>query len=318
MAPYSILGTGLWATTFSLLGYFASKNIEAVLSNSEHALLAFAVIVALVVGVTLLVRFMREPENRSKIAAWMDARPVFRTLMALARRLQPQAQFVAGRLTPGGLGLELTTALAALAVGSYIFIAYALFLGDNPGPTAGDTAAQDIAESIRTGWLTTVAKIVTFMGSGWAVGAASLITAGWLAYRRYWMELVILVVGCTLTLICPSIAKEAVDRPRPENGLVDAAGSAYPSGHATHAIDYVWIAIVVSLRSRAGITRGAAIVTAGIVAAAAIGLSRVYLGVHWLSDVSGGWALGVSIFALIVTIALVVAFIRQDGRRDVA
>ena len=42
MAPYSVLGTGLWATTFTLLGYFASKNIDAVLENSERALLAFA------------------------------------------------------------------------------------------------------------------------------------------------------------------------------------------------------------------------------------------------------------------------------------
>ena len=50
MAPYSVLGTGLWATAFTLLGYFASKNIDAVLDNSERALFAFAVIVALVVG----------------------------------------------------------------------------------------------------------------------------------------------------------------------------------------------------------------------------------------------------------------------------
>ena len=50
MAPYSVLGTGMWATLFTLLGYYASRNIDAVLSNSEHALLAFAVIVALIVG----------------------------------------------------------------------------------------------------------------------------------------------------------------------------------------------------------------------------------------------------------------------------
>jgi undecaprenyl-diphosphatase len=318
MAPYSILGTGLWATTFSLLGYFASKNIEAVLSNSEHALLAFAVIVGLIVGVTLLVRFLRVPENRSKVAAWMDARPGFRTLMALARRLQPQARFVAGRLTPGELGLELTTALAALAVGSYVFIAYATFLADNPGPTPTDDAARDIAESIRAGWLTTVAKVTTFFGSSPAIVAAGLVTAVWLAYRRFWTELVILVLGLVAILAGTDLAKEIVGRPRPPDGLVDVAGNSYPSGHASHSVVYVWIAIVVSLRSRAGVTRGAAIVTAGIAVAVAIGLSRVYLGVHWLSDVSGGWALGASAFALIATIALVVAYFRQDARRDVA
>jgi undecaprenyl-diphosphatase len=317
MAPYSILGTGAWATTFTLLGFYASKNIDAVLSNAEHALLAFALIVGLIVGVTLLVRFMRVPENRSKVAAWMDERRGFRSVMALARRLRPQARFVAGRLTPGELGIELTTALAVLAVGSYVFIAYALYLSDHPGPTPTDTAAQDVVDSIRVGWLTTVAKVTTFFGSGWAVSVAGLVTAAWLAYRRHWNELVILVLGTLAVLIGPGIVKDMVDRPRPEGGLVSAPGYSYPSGHAAHSVVWVWIAIVASLRSRAGVTRGAAIVTAGIVAAVAIGLSRVYLGVHYLSDVSGGWGLGVSLFALITTVALVVAYFRQDST-DVA
>ena len=134
----------------------------------------------------------------------------------------------------------------------------------------------------------------------------------------YWTELAILVLGFAAITFVPDIAKDAVDRPRPEGGLVDAKGSAYPSGHAAHAVVYVWIAIVASLRSRAGVTRGTLIVLAGILAAVAIGLSRVYLGVHYLSDVNGGWALGVSAFALIATIALVVAYFRQDGQRDVA
>ncbi len=159
--------------------------------------------------------------------------------------------------------------------------------------------------------------MTTFFGTGWAAGAASAVTAAWLAYRRYWIELAILVLGFVAILFAPGIAKDAVDRPRPEGGLVDAGGAAYPSGHATHAVAYVWIAIVVSLRSRAGVTRGAAMIAAGIIAAVAIGLSRVYLGVHYLSDVNGGWALGVSLFALIATIALVAAYFRQDGRRDV-
>jgi undecaprenyl-diphosphatase len=260
---------------------------------------------------------MRVPENRAKVAAWMDERRGFRSVMALARRLSPQARFVAGRLTPGELGLELTTALAALAVGSYVFIAYALYLSDHPGPTPTDTAAQDVVDSIRVGWLTTVAKVTTFFGSGWAVSVAALVTAGWLAYRRHWTELVILVLGTIAVLVGPSIVKEMVDRPRPEGGLVSAPGYSYPSGHATHAVVWAWIGIVASLRSRAGVTRGAAIVTAGIVAAVAIGLSRVYLGVHYLSDVSGGWALGASLFALLTTVALIVAYFRQDST-DVA
>jgi membrane protein DedA with SNARE-associated domain/membrane-associated phospholipid phosphatase len=312
MAPYSILGTGLWATTFSLLGFYASKNVDAVLSNSAHALLAFAVLVALIVGVTTLVRFMRVAENRSRVAAWMDERPVLRNVMALARRLSPQARFVAGRLTPGDLGLELTTALAALAVGSYVVIAYGLYLTDHPGPTPTDTAAADVVDQIRANWLTTVAKVTTFFGSTPAITVVSVTTAAWLAYRRLWTELVILVVGVLAILIGSNVIKDIVDRPRPLGGLVDAKGSAYPSGHAAHAVIYAWIALTISRRTRAGVTRGAAIFAAGMVIAVAIGLSRVYLGVHYLSDVSGGWALGVSVFALLAVVAVIVAYFRQD------
>ena len=76
LAPYSILGTGMWATLFTLLGYFASKNIDAVLSNSEHALLAFAVIVALIVGGIVAYRWLKvagEPASGWR-AGWRSGR----------------------------------------------------------------------------------------------------------------------------------------------------------------------------------------------------------------------------------------------------
>lgn len=315
MAPYSILGTGIWATTFTLLGFYASKNIDAVLSNSEHALLAFALIVGLVVGVTLLVRYLREADNRAKLARGMESRPVLRSLLAVGRRLSPQARFVAGRLTPGDLGLELTTALAALAVGAYVCIAYGLVVSDSPGPTSTDRAAADVADTLNAAWLTSVAKVVTFFGSGPVVSVAALITAAWLGYRRYWSELIVLVVGVLAILFGTDLLKEIVGRARPDRGLVDVQGLAYPSGHASHAVIYAWIALTVSLRSRAGVSSGTAIVTFGIAVAAAIGLSRVYLRVHYLSDVSGGWAYGVAVFALLAAIAVLVRHFRQDDDR---
>ncbi len=316
MAPYSVLGTGLWATTFTLLGFFASKNIDAVLSNSEHALLAFAVLVALVVGVTVGVRYLRVPENRARLAGKMESRPVLRTLLAIGRRLSPQARFVAGRLTPGDLGLELTTSLAALAVGSYVCIAYAIVVGDAPGPTPGDNTAADFAETIRMGWLTSVAKLVTALGSAPAVVFASGATAIWLAVRRAWVELAVLVVGVAAIQLGGPLIKELTERPRPMEGIVDAPGYAYPSGHAAHSVVYAWIALTISLRTRTGLPGGSALVTFGIVVAAAIGLSRVYLGVHYLSDVSGGWAFGVSVFALLGAIAVVVSYFRHNEPAD--
>ena len=145
---------------------------------------------------------------------------------------------------------------------------------------------------------------------------ASLATAAWLGYRRHWIELTVLVVGVIAILLGTIAIKDLIDRPRPPFPLVDAGRSSFPSGHASHSVIYAWIALTVSIRSRAGVSRGTAIVMVGVAAAAAIGLSRVYLRVHYLSDVAGGWAYGVSVFALLSAAAVLVGYFRQDEHRD--
>ena len=269
-------------------------------------------IVALIVGGIVAYRWLSVAENRARAAAEMEKRPVLRNLLALGRRLSPQARFLLNRLTPGGLGLEFTTALAAVAVGSYVLIAYALVVGDSPGPTTGDSTAADFVEQIRTGWLTSLAKAITLLGSGAVVVFASAAVAVWLVVRRAWPELVVLVVGTVAILWGTDLIKEEVARPRPSGGLIDVAGFSYPSGHASHSIVYVWIAVTAAIRLRPGMRRGTALIVAAFLLAVLIGLSRVYLGVHYLSDVSGGWAFGVAVFALLSAIVVVVVHLRQN------
>ena len=58
-----------------------------------------------------------------------------------------------------------------------------------------------------------------------------------------------------------------------------------------------------------------AFVTVAVVIGALIGLSRVYLRVHWLSDVGGGWGLGLTVYALCGTAVLVVSYVRNNATR---
>jgi undecaprenyl-diphosphatase len=109
--------------------------------------------------------------------------------------------------------------------------------------------------------------------------------------------------------------KAEVDRPRPEGALASASGSSFPSGHATHSVLYVWLAVTIVLRLRPGMARGAAFVAGGIVLTVLVGLSRVYLNVHYLSDVSGGWALGAAAFSLCGVVGLVISQVRQNPQQ---
>jgi undecaprenyl-diphosphatase len=316
-APFSILGTGLWSTGLILAGYFAAQSLDTVTTIVGKGLLVFAIVVAVAVGLFLAYRFLREPENRGRIAAEMEKRRALRPVIALARRLRPQFAFLGRRLTPGGLGLELTTLLAALSVGLFVLIAYWTVIGGDTGPTPGDQAALDIAQDIQANWLTHVEKVVTQLGSGWVTYPLAALAAIVLAVRRHWREFWALVVGTVLIAVLVPEIKAWTDRPRPPDPITPTGGFAFPSGHATQGTLYTWLAVTFALRVVPGITRRSLVIAAGIVVTILIGLSRVYLRVHWLSDVSSGWALGAACYATAAAVVLIVGHIRHNpGRHE--
>jgi undecaprenyl-diphosphatase len=314
--PYSVLGTGLWAGTFCVLGYFGARSLEEIADQAGTGIFVFGATVAVIVGIVVAARFLREHRNRARVVAWMDARAPLRPLVALGRRVKPQARFLWNRITPGGLGLELTALLAVLAVSVFVLVGFASIVSEDPGPTAADTAAADVVAELQTPFLTDVGEVVTALGSTPAIVLVALVAAIVLAWRRHWPELCVLIAALAITYTLVPILKEEIARPRPDGGLVDVGGDAYPSGHAAYSVIYAWLALTFAVRLRPGWAGGTALIVAGIALTAAVGLSRVYLEVHWLSDVSGGWGLGASAFALCAVIALVVTHLRQNPPRE--
>ena len=309
--PYSVLGTGLWASLHILVGYFFSKSIETAGHYAARGAFLLATLIALVAGTVFLVRRLRVEENREKAVRWMEDHAGTRQLVALAR--QRQLRFLWDRVTPGGtFGLEFTTLMATLAVSLFVLVAYTVVIGDDPGPTPGDETARELVGHLHDSVLTSVAKVVTWLGSGGFVWGLALVCAALLAWRRRWAELWVLLTGMAITQVGIVELKDAVDRPRPPEPLTGSEGSAFPSGHAAHSVIYLWLAMTIVLRLRPGMVRGAAVITAGIVLTILVGLSRVYLDVHYLSDVSGGWALGAAAFSFCAAVGLVVSQVRQN------
>jgi membrane protein DedA with SNARE-associated domain/membrane-associated phospholipid phosphatase len=312
-APYSILGSGLQISLHVLAGYFFARSIEEAAEYVGLAALVIGTMIVVSVISYLAWKYLREAKNRAAVVRWMDDHAATAWIVRLARRYETQLRFIQARLTPGGsFGLEFTTLLAIVAVSSFIVIAYANILIGDGGPTPGDLRAFDFTELIRTGWLTEIAKAITFLGSTPVIMALVAVTATVLAFTGRWAEFTVLALSVFAIVISVDWVKDWVERPRPADRMVDVTGYSYPSGHAAHSIFYVWLAVTIAMRLKPDMARKAALVTGGIVLAALIGLSRVYLNVHYLSDVFGGWALGAFWFALFGAGSLVVTQLRKN------
>jgi membrane protein DedA with SNARE-associated domain/membrane-associated phospholipid phosphatase len=321
--PYSIVGTGLWASLFCTLGYLFWRSFDKVAHLVGQAVFGFGVTVAVIVGV--VVAYRRRREIRDWVLAH-ERHPLVRPLLAVGRPLQrrvvgpltdavaPYLRFLFRRISPGSLGLELTTLLSIAGVGIFVFVLYVTELSRSLGPTPADTELLDLADRLRTDMLVDVAKLVTTLGAFPTVAALVVGTALVLVLRKRYAEALVLVVGLALVYVAVNVTKDAIGRERPGGSLVSTSGHAYPSGHTAYAT--AWIAVAVALtRSRRLVASGTFVFVA-IAIAAAVGLSRIYLRAHWWSDVAGGWGLGAGIFALLAAVALVVEYIRNnEGER---
>ena len=306
--PYSVLGTGLWAATFTLLGYFISENINEATELASKGLFAFGSVVVVVIGTVVAVRFMRVRENRQNLARRLESTRFGGPVVELGRRIEPQARFLWHRLTPGSLGLEFTTLMAILAVALFIVIGYAIEVSGTVGATTpGDERAINVVADLQADWLIDVAKAVTVLGSTPFTLVVAAVAAVALWSRGHRTEVWVLLAAVIVSHIAVPVLKEITDRPRPVGGLVDTSGSSYPSGHATYAVIYTWLALTVTRRLNRGIAHATALIVGGLLLTAAVGLSRVYLDVHYFSDVAGGWALGASAFAGAGAVAMLVS-----------
>src|SRR3954471_15905988 len=215
--PYSVVGTGLWATLFCVLGAVFWKSFDRVAAVAGHVLAAFAAVVAVAVGVAWVVRRLRDPEQRRRIGEWLDrqerrrviGRPVAASRVTARAVARPITRLIAPE------PFELVTVLAVTGVGAYACALNAFEVGRDPGPTLLDQRALDMAERFQTNLLVDVAKVVTTFGTLPSVPALVLVTAVLLASNGRRIEPIALVAGMVIVYIGVHLMKAGFDRPRP-------------------------------------------------------------------------------------------------------
>lgn len=207
---------------------------------------------------------------------------------ALARRLGVSE--VAGVALLLGLGV-----VVALAVG-FTEVLDDVLEGD--GIAGFDQPMTRWLATHRDLWLTTALRVVTVAGSPLFLAAVALPISGVAGWRcRSWRPVVLaLVAGVGIPLVLFT-AKVLVGRTRPPLpfALIDADGYSFPSGHATGTAASLVIAAWLLTRWLVPWWTGRVAVWAiAIGVTFVVGFSRVYLGVHYVSDVLSGWLLGMA------------------------
>lgn len=150
-------------------------------------------------------------------------------------------------------------------------------------------------QSFDSHFLFSLMQWVSFIFASWSsvlVVIAISILVWWRIGR---LEAIIIPVGGLLTLVNTAL-KLAVNRPRPSADLVhilsEESGNAFPSGHAFFAIVILGLLAYLVFTNSKNQTWGTVLLVGLIVLILLIGTSRVYLGVHWPSDVLGGYLTG--------------------------
>ncbi len=154
-----------------------------------------------------------------------------------------------------------------------------------------DDAWLRLMVSGRSAPVTAVAKVLNVLGLVYVTLPVRIGIAGFLALRRRWWQLAAFAGAVVLSEILIGALKGIYDRARPPGALVTTSGASFPSGHSIAASVTV-VAAVIAL-----VPPGRQRVAWGAVAAGfsvLMGLSRAYLGAHWLSDAVAGILLGTS------------------------
>lgn len=218
------------------------------------------------------------------------------------------------RWLPGWITAEFGTLVALLAAATALFafasIAEEVVEGETHGFDERLLRAfrnpEDLADPIGPPWLEIMMRDITSLGSTTVLAIVTLATVFYLVMDGKRASAALVAVAVAGGAVLSALLKSGFDRPRPDlvAHLVEVSTLSFPSGHAMgSAFTYLTLGALLA-RTQARRRLKIYVLTVAVLLTLIVGVSRVYLGVHWPTDVLAGWCAG-SAWALICwTVAL--------------
>jgi membrane protein DedA with SNARE-associated domain/membrane-associated phospholipid phosphatase len=286
---FNAAGGIAWAAIFSVLGYFLGNSWEII--RGYLGRLGF---LAFIAGMAFLYAYFLFTKKRRLIQGsigWINR--------SLSSHIPRTWKFVKGRLSAGewyGLSLTIGLALFIIALSSFGEIAEDVIGKETLFHL--DFRIQTLIERIVSPGVTRFMVDITNFGGIYLVITTIVVVLVYLLHKRDWWRLFSFFLAAGLGEILLVLLKLSFHRPRPAPHLAVAHGYSFPSGHAFSAMIVYGFLIYMAWK----FSRNKAL-TSAICLIVLIGISRIYLNVHWLTDVLGGYAAGLAWLVLSVFIA---------------
>lgn len=177
----------------------------------------------------------------------------------------------------------------------FVFITHAIF---NDKISHIDELVHSYILSIRNKKLTSILLIITNISSAYALIVITILLFFIIKNKRIPLYI---ALNLLFSFGMNQIAKLIFSRPRPIGiNLIEESGFSYPSGHAMVSMAYFgFIAYILYKKQKNNLTKSILIITL-IITILLIGFSRIYLGVHYLSDILGGFLLSIAYLMIFI------------------
>jgi membrane protein DedA with SNARE-associated domain/membrane-associated phospholipid phosphatase len=317
---FNVAGGIIWTAIFTLLGYFFGQSWQLIEKWAGRAGVFILFVFLVIAGFSMLSR--AAAKNKNELLVWfkelsgaVGSIPYIRDFR---KRHPGTVAFVRERVSPEGyLGAHLTAGLILSALFIWIFggITEDVLTGDPL--VAVDHWVSERVHYFRSPLTTAFLTAFTALGGSRVLTLGGLIVAIYLIFKKRFDDLIIYVTAMIGGSFLVFILKTAIHRVRPRTGitLFQIGGWSFPSGHAMMSIIfYGMLAYLFIRKMQSWKLKVLAVAAAGFMVFM-IGLSRIYLNVHYLSDVLAGYAGG--LFWLTVSITGIEVYKKFTATRKI-